>query len=151
MVYYIVFPSVWVLCGVACAFIASSKGRSGVAWFFIGCLTGIIGLIYILFAKKPHGQDESFNPVTEVKYECEKCGNSIIVSKKELKNIDVIVCQNCNNEIDVNHEVKEKDEDKDFLNIECPDCGEELSFERKSIKGKSQVTCPFCDSKIRIK
>jgi hypothetical protein len=34
--------------GIICASIASSKGRSGVGWFFIGFFTGLIGLIVVL-------------------------------------------------------------------------------------------------------
>jgi len=36
------------ICGIICAAIASSKGRNPVGWFFVGFLTGIIGLIIIL-------------------------------------------------------------------------------------------------------
>lgn len=34
--------------GVACALIAQSRGRSAVAWFFIGAITACIGLIVLL-------------------------------------------------------------------------------------------------------
>lgn len=34
--------------GVICAFIASSKGRSGIGWFFLGFFFPLIGLILIL-------------------------------------------------------------------------------------------------------
>jgi hypothetical protein len=37
-----------IIFGIICAAIASGKGRSGVAWFFIGALIGLIGLIIIL-------------------------------------------------------------------------------------------------------
>jgi len=39
---------IWSVFGVACAMIASSKGRSGVGWFFIGLIFPCIGLIIIL-------------------------------------------------------------------------------------------------------
>ena len=39
---------IWIAFGVACAMIASSRGRSGVAWFFIGLVSGCIGLIIVL-------------------------------------------------------------------------------------------------------
>lgn len=38
----------WLICGVITMLIASSKGRSTVGWFFIGFLTGIIGIILII-------------------------------------------------------------------------------------------------------
>ena len=37
-----------VVFGVICAAIASSRGRSGIAWFFIGFFAGCIGLIIVL-------------------------------------------------------------------------------------------------------
>lgn len=37
-----------IIFGVVCMFIAQAKGRSMVGWFFVGFLTGLIGLIIIL-------------------------------------------------------------------------------------------------------
>ena len=37
-----------VVMGIACAFIASNKGRRGVLWFALGFLFSIISLIIIL-------------------------------------------------------------------------------------------------------
>ena len=37
-----------VVFGVICSAIASSRGRSGIAWFFIGIFAGCIGLIIVL-------------------------------------------------------------------------------------------------------
>ena len=37
-----------VVFGVACAAIAQNRGRSGVAWFFIGALFACIGLLVLL-------------------------------------------------------------------------------------------------------
>lgn len=42
---WIVFAVLWVLCGVASAAIANSKGRDPAGYFFIGFLLGFIGLI----------------------------------------------------------------------------------------------------------
>lgn len=36
---------IWLAMGAATAWIASSKGRSMVGWFFIGLFLGVIGLI----------------------------------------------------------------------------------------------------------
>lgn len=36
---------IWIFCGVACYFIAKSKGRDSAVYFFIGFFFGIIGLI----------------------------------------------------------------------------------------------------------
>lgn len=37
----------WALCAVGSAVIATSKGRSGFGWFFLGLIFGIFGLIMI--------------------------------------------------------------------------------------------------------
>lgn len=37
----------WLACGVVTAIIASNKGKSGVAWFFLGCVLGVFGIILI--------------------------------------------------------------------------------------------------------
>lgn len=42
------FLILWLLFGIVCAVVASQKGRSGVGWFFVGCLLGIFGLIWVL-------------------------------------------------------------------------------------------------------
>lgn len=36
---------IWIICGVFAAVVASSKGRSGVAWFFLGFLFGPFALL----------------------------------------------------------------------------------------------------------
>jgi len=37
----------WLLSGCLCAFIGSEKGRSGVAWFFAGCLFGVFAIVAV--------------------------------------------------------------------------------------------------------
>ena len=39
--------AIWILCGILCAYIATQKKRSGVAWFFIGVAGGIFAIIAI--------------------------------------------------------------------------------------------------------
>jgi hypothetical protein len=38
----------FLLCGIITAVIASNKGRSGFGWFFIGMMTGLVGIIIAL-------------------------------------------------------------------------------------------------------
>lgn len=42
----------WLMCAVITAIIASNKGRSGFAWFFVGILTGALGVILALAVSK---------------------------------------------------------------------------------------------------
>jgi len=36
--------AVWLVCGILCAVLAGSKGRSRVGWFFAGIFFGLIAL-----------------------------------------------------------------------------------------------------------
>jgi hypothetical protein len=44
--------------GIACAVIASNRGRNPLAWFFIGMLTSCIGLILVLVLENPLEKEE---------------------------------------------------------------------------------------------
>ena len=50
-----VFVFIWLAFGVVTALAASSRGRSPVAWFFIGAVTGIFGLIAVLVMGRADG------------------------------------------------------------------------------------------------
>ena len=139
---YVIIPIFWLICGILCAFIASRKNRSGVAWFFLGFLTGIIGLILVFFVEEI--EYEEFED-DDVVYICEKCGNQVILDKKDLKNIDIVVCMNCKNEIKIKKELQ-KNEKKTSLT--CPGCGEDLFFDKKE---SCNVECPKCNTKIKLK
>jgi hypothetical protein len=41
------FLTIWIVCAVVTAIIASSKGRSGLGWFLIGAVLGIFGIVLI--------------------------------------------------------------------------------------------------------
>jgi hypothetical protein len=40
--------TIWILCGVVAAVVASNKGRSGCGWFILGVLLGPLGFILAL-------------------------------------------------------------------------------------------------------
>src|SRR6476661_3519443 len=54
-----VYLIVGVICGSACAIIAHNKGRSAIAWFFIGLLLGVIGIVLSLVSSNLRSQDYS--------------------------------------------------------------------------------------------
>lgn len=37
----------WIVCAVACALVASSKGRSSVGWFILGLLFSVFALVIV--------------------------------------------------------------------------------------------------------
>jgi hypothetical protein len=47
-----VFLLIWIICGIGCAMIASSKGFNSTKWFFLGVLLGPIGILIIGFMEK---------------------------------------------------------------------------------------------------
>jgi len=49
-----VYLVVGVICGAACAIIAHGKGRNPWAWFFIGLLLGVIGVVISLVMSNQH-------------------------------------------------------------------------------------------------
>ena len=49
----------WIVCAVATSYVASSKGRDGTAWFFIGLFTGILGVgLAVCCNQKAKGKSE---------------------------------------------------------------------------------------------
>jgi hypothetical protein len=42
------FVIIWVAFGIVTALAANARGRSGLAWFFIGCVGGIFALVAVL-------------------------------------------------------------------------------------------------------
>lgn len=60
------------LCGTICAVCASSKNRSGLGWFIIGCLFPLIGVIIILCLGKVEPEK-----LPDDVMDCPHCGKRI--------------------------------------------------------------------------
>jgi hypothetical protein len=43
---------IWIICGLACYFIATGKNRSGLGWFCLGMLFGPFGILAAIVASK---------------------------------------------------------------------------------------------------
>lgn len=74
---------VWLLCGIAAAMVASSKGRSAGGWFFLGLILGPFGLLFALLAGK--------EGPAEGERKCPFCAEFI---KRE-----AIVCKHCGRDV----------------------------------------------------
>ncbi|ACM35620.1 MULTISPECIES: zinc ribbon domain-containing protein [Rhizobium/Agrobacterium group] len=71
----------WIICGAVTAIIATSKGRSGVGWFFVGMLISIFGII--LVACLPSVKETETSSATETTRiqptkSCPDCGETIL-------------------------------------------------------------------------
>ena len=82
----------WVLCGVGAAVIASNKGNSGVAWFFVGVLLGPIGLILSLVVAGDPAVVERKKIEGGGYRRCDKCA--------ELIRAEATKCRFCGSDVD---------------------------------------------------
>lgn len=69
---YVIF---WIGIAVACGIVASTKGRSGAGWFFIGLLFSVIALIIILVL--PSLKRDPDAPTEETHTKCPHCAEYI--------------------------------------------------------------------------
>ena len=81
---------IWIVIAIACAIVASSKGRSGFGWFILGFFLSVIALIIVavLPSKVPPptiAGGEVATPQTHVR--CPDC--------KELVRKDAVKCKHC--------------------------------------------------------
>ena len=145
----------WFVSAIICALIASNKNRSVIGWFFAGLFFGIIAIIIIALNDSKHDNDYKLSDnIDEKMFICNKCGNKIIINKNDLKNVDIVVCATCQNEIPIKPKKKEKTpkEEKandNYIDFNCPKCGNELHFNKETINSNSYVECPYCNSKIK--
>lgn len=87
---FILLP-VWIICAVITAVIASNKGRSGFAWFFVGMLLGLFGVILALVVSK-HDDVIEMNAVSTGEFR--KCPFCAEVIKAE-----AVRCKHCGSDI----------------------------------------------------
>jgi Na+/melibiose symporter-like transporter len=88
------FFSIWFICAIVAAIVASSRGRSGFGWFLIGCIIGIFAII--LVALLPSKNERAIVvggevATAETHVRCPWC--------KGLVRMDATVCMHCRKEL----------------------------------------------------
>lgn len=118
------FLVIWLICAVAAAAIASSKGRSGFGWFILGCISGIFAVIVV--ACLPSRMERVIragiargNPSDMKK--CPECA--------ELIRLEARKCKHCGSAVPTPD-----------THVLCPDC--------KGYVAKTADTCPGCGCKM---
>lgn len=108
----------WIVCGIGAAAVASSKGRSPLAWLALGLLLGPIAILIVGFMAKP-GPDK--NKLRK----CPYCAETILK--------EATVCKHCGREVPM-----------ELVEIvrtrKCPHCGRAVPFE--------QLWCPYCKQSL---
>lgn len=72
----------WLLCGIASAAIANSKGRSGCGWFLLGILFGPFGFVV---AALPSMKTAPRAPTPKTHVQCPDCAELILKEARKCK------------------------------------------------------------------
>lgn len=171
MIYFFITFLQSLIFGFITAYIANSKNRNAISWFFISFLFGVIGLIILLIldnlSENKDNTNEFIKEIGNNKLEiiCNNCKNTFVMNKDILQDVDVIICSKCKHEInlkatdDNKEEVNEdnnilhlidKTEDENFIIAKCPNCQEELNFSKNTLEDNQVLECPYCKGKIKI-
>ena len=98
----------WLFSSIACAVIASAKGKSAFAWFFLGLLFGIFAILYLAFSSA----EVPVDPGAPLTYD-KNTGKVVVVS-------DTKACPYCAEDIKAEA-------------IKCKHCGSDLVAGESSV------------------
>ncbi len=144
---------IWIVCGIAAAFVASNRGASGCLWFGLGVLFGPFGLAFSFAA----GGNLWPCPVCRKKIlegalRCPYCQTDLrprsqatVVSAPESKPIasGIVLhetfekCPHCGAKID-----------RALARNNCTECGGALDVSTPDQPSKATKTCPYCAETI---
>ncbi len=70
-----IFIAVWVCMAIACAIVATNKGRSGLGWFILGGLFSVLAFVIVLVL--PSLKRDPDSPTDETHVKCPHCAERI--------------------------------------------------------------------------
>lgn len=83
------FVTIWIICAVITAIIASSKGRSGIGWLLVGAVLGIFGVILIACLPSLRGEQARHYavgaPTPETHVKCPDCRELVLRDARKCK------------------------------------------------------------------
>jgi hypothetical protein len=106
----------WIICGIAAAVVASSKGRSGFGWFILGVALGPFALLMVGFMPKLEPE--------AVRVDTRKCPYCAEFIKPE-----AIVCKHCGRDVEPVQAEEEKPR----------------RFTKDAGRGDDWKQCPVCN------
>ncbi len=84
----------WIICGIAAAFVATSRGASGCLWAFLGFLLGPIGLLMAFASESGRKCVYCLKGIHENARRCPHC-HADFTEEEEEEPVKEGYCQNC--------------------------------------------------------
>ncbi|MCL4500227.1 MAG: zinc ribbon domain-containing protein [Deltaproteobacteria bacterium] len=149
----------WIFCPIIAAVLAAHKGRSSLAWFFLGLLAGpfawAVALLPAIEAPAPAGAAPSLaldnppSPLDEELKDCPQCAEKIKLKAKK--------CRYCGSVFDaaeVDREIREREEifqqRQEEGKMKCPHCGSWEVLWAYTEDGSLGWWCPRCNKSLKM-
>ena len=123
----------WIILSILCGFLASSKGRSGVGYFFLSLLLSpLIGFIAVLIAGEDKEETENAKISSGESKKCPDCA--------ELIKMEAKVCKHCGKRLKLSKEQEDLIANRiDYYACDCGAINHEMNV---------GIVCGKCKSRV---